>query len=389
VNYTDQDQDTAVVVIGAGVAGLTLGNFLLRNGIDCVVLEKNTRDHVEQRQRAGSLDGRGVRMFREWGMGQVLEAGIAHDDVGSEGMPLRVDGQTRMWNATDFMDDEPGVFCPQQVLVRNLIEVFLGGGGDLRFGVDVALEGIDSERPAVRYRNGAGATTVIHADFVAGCDGYRGISRSSIPAGAMTCYSREHGYAWLSFLAEVPADPPAVMAVHSRGFAAQITRGPTTSRFYLQCPLTDTPDQWPDERIWSEMGARFGEPMATTGPITDKQVVPLRSVVHSPMRYGSLFLLGDAAHLVSPMSAKGMSLALYDAEVLARAVIHHVQQRDSSQLDSYSDTCLHHVWDAQIQAVWITNVMHDAGDARYADEFRRQLARAELDRMTVASVASS
>jgi p-hydroxybenzoate 3-monooxygenase len=155
------------------------------------------------------------------------------------------------------------------------------------------------------------------------------------------------------------------------------------SRFYLQCPLTDTLDQWPDERIWSELGARFGEPVAATGPITDKQVVPLRSVVHSPMRYGQLYLLGDAAHLVSPMSAKGMSLALYDAEVFARAVMHHVHQRDSNQLDSYSDTCLHHVWDAQIQAVWITNVMHDAGDTRYAGEFRKQLARAELERLTV------
>lgn len=383
VNNTDQN--TVVAIIGAGVAGLALGNFLLRNSIACVVLEKHSRDYVEQRQRAGSLDGRGVRMFREWGLAEVIETHIAHGEIDSQGMPLRIDGQARMWKAMDVMDDEPGVFCPQQVLVRNLIEVFLRSGGDLRFDVDVALEGLDTERPVVRYRDAVGATTVLGCDFVAGCDGYRGISRASIPARDLACYSCEHGYAWLALLAEVPADPPAVMAVHSRGFAAQITRGPNMSRFYLQCPLTDTLDEWPDERIWGELGARFGEPVAETGPIVDRQLVPLRSVVYSPMRYGRLYLLGDAAHLVSPMSAKGMSLALYDAEVFARSVISYVGQSDSSQLDSYSDTCLRHIWNAQIQAVWITNAMHDAGDPSYAGEFRKQLARAELERLIVAS----
>jgi p-hydroxybenzoate 3-monooxygenase len=249
--------------------------------------------------------------------------------------------------------------------------------------VDVTLEGLDSQRPVVRYHDSGGAK-VLGCDFVAGCDGYRGISRASIPTDFQTCVHSEHGYAWLALLADVPADPPAVMAVHSRGFAAQITRGPNTSRIYLQCPLTDALDQWPDERIWRELGTRFGEPVSVRGRISDKELVPLRSVVHSPMQYHRLYLLGDAAHLVSPMSAKGMSLALYDAEVFARAVIHGVRQGDSSQLDNYSDTCLRHVWDAQIQAVWITNVMHDAGDSSYAGEFRRQLARAELERMTAA-----
>ncbi|ORA32828.1 4-hydroxybenzoate 3-monooxygenase [Mycobacterium aquaticum] len=375
------EQDTVVVIIGAGVAGLTLGNFLLRNGIDCVVLEKRSRKYVEQRQRAGSLDGRGVRMFREWGLAEVIEAQIALDDFDSEGMPLRIDGQERIWRALDVLDDEPGIFCPQQVLVSNLIEVFLRDGGDLRFEVDVALHGLESPRPTVRYRDAAGTDEAINCDFVAGCDGYRGISRQSIPAGILTSYSYEHGYAWLAFLSAVPADPPAVMAVHSRGFAAQITRGPNLSRFYLQCPLTDAVEQWPDKRIWSEVDARFGRPLGATGPITDKQIVPLRNVVHSPMRYGALYLLGDAAHLVSPMSAKGMSLALYDAEVFARAATRYVQQADSVQLENYSQTCLRHIWDAQVHAVWITNVMHDAGDSSYAGEFRKRLARAELERM--------
>jgi p-hydroxybenzoate 3-monooxygenase len=296
-------------------------------------------------------------------------------------VPLHIDGETRMWKPTDDGDDDPGVFCPQQVLVRNLIEAFLRDGGDLRFGANVSLDDLESTQPRVRYRDASGATTELSCDFVAGCDGYRGISRASIPDGVMTCHSHEYGYAWLAMLAEVPAEPAAAMAVHSRGFAAQITRGPTTSRLYLQCPLSDTLDQWPDERIWDELGARFGAPVAVTGPITDKQLVPLRSVVYSPMRFGGLYLVGDAAHLVSPMSAKGMSLALFDADVFARAVTHYVRHGDSSQLDGYSETCLRHTWDEQIHAVWITNVMHDAGDSRHAGQFRKQLARAELERM--------
>jgi p-hydroxybenzoate 3-monooxygenase len=280
----------------------------------------------------------------------------------------------------EYGDD--AVFVPQQVLVRNLIRTFLRDGGDLRFAADdISLEDLDGNRPLVRYRDATGTTRVITCDFVAGCDGDRGISRSAIPAEVLTRYSHEHGYAWLAVLAEVPADPPALMAVHSRGFAAQITRGPNASRFYLQCPLTDTLEEWPDERVWRELGTRFGEPVGT-GRITDKQLVPLRNVVHSPMSYGRLHLLGDAAHIVSPMSAKGMSLALHDAEVFARAVIHQVEKDDPSLLDSYSDTCLRHVWQTQIFAVGITETMHNAGDASYAGEFRKQLARAELERMT-------
>jgi p-hydroxybenzoate 3-monooxygenase len=370
---------TDVVVVGGGIAGLALGNFLLRSGIDCIVLEKHSRAHVEQRQRAGALDGRGVRMFREWGLEEVVGDHSA-DSTESEGMPLRIDGEAHLWQAAD--DDDPGIFCPQQVLVRNLIAVFLRDGGDLRFEAgDISLEDLDGARPLVRYRDATGSTTAISCDLVAGCDGDRGVSRTAIPAGVLTRYSHEHGYAWLALLADVPADPPAVMAVHSRGFAAQITRGPNASRFYLQCPLTDTLEQWPDERIWRELEARFGEPLAATGRITEKQLVPLRSVVHSPMSYGRLHLLGDAAHLVSPMSAKGMSLALHDAEVFARAVIHHVEKDDSSLLDSYSETCLRHIWHTQTFAVWITETMHNAGNASYAGEFRKQLARVELERL--------
>ncbi|WP_328457681.1 4-hydroxybenzoate 3-monooxygenase [Amycolatopsis sp. NBC_00438] len=384
---TKTDENTTVVIVGGGVAGLALGNFLLHSGIGCVILEKHRRDHVEHRQRAGSLDARGVRMLRAWGLGEVVEGSTSHDsaDPGG-GVPLLLDGQRRQWRLdeddADDADDADGAFCPQQILVPNLIAVFLRDGGDLRFEAeDVSLEGLDTEHPVVRYRDADGTARALGCDFVAGSDGYHGVSRTAVPADVLTCDTHEFGYAWLTVMAEVPADPPAVLAVHSRGFAARITRGPAASRLYLQCPLTDTAEQWPDERVWSELDARFGAPAAVRGPITGKQVVPLRGVVFSPMRHGRLHLLGDAAHLISPMSAEGMSLALHDADVLARAVVRQVEEGDPSLLDAYSDTCLSHTWERQAAAVRMTETMHDAGDASYEGEFRKRIARKNLETM--------
>ncbi|MFD5631170.1 4-hydroxybenzoate 3-monooxygenase [Streptomyces sp. NPDC127072] len=366
-------ETTAVVVVGAGVAGLTLGNFLLQNGIGCTILEKHSREYVEQRQRAGTIDSFGVRMFREWGLEEVLEGDPVPEAEGG----FFIDGEELPIELDD--DNADSLFCPQQVLVRNLTDVFLRGGGDLRFeAADVSLQDIDGDRPLVRYRDTAGSTRSLSCDYIAGCDGDRGVSRATIPADALTRYSHEYGYAWLSVLAQVPASPSG-MAIHSRGLAGVIPRGADASRLYLQCPLGDTLSNWPDERIWSELEARFGTPVAT-GPIIDKQLVPLRNVVHSPMSHGRLYLLGDAAHIVPPMSAKGIHLALHDAEVFARAVIHQTRKNDSSLLDEYSTTCLSHIWNYQAFATWITELMHNAGDPSYEGEFRKQIARAELQR---------
>ncbi|WP_404197040.1 4-hydroxybenzoate 3-monooxygenase [Streptomyces tauricus] len=378
---TGTTENTTVVIVGAGVAGLTLGNFLLRNGIGCVVLEKHSRAYVEQRQRAGTIDAFGVRMFRAWGLEEVLEGDpIPHSEGGfyidGEAMPIEMDD-----------DHDESLYCPQQVLVRNLTDRFLRDGGDLRHeAADVSLEDITGERPVVRYQGADGSARAIACDLIAGCDGFHGVSRRTIPASALTEYSHEYGYNWLSVLAAVPANPSG-MAIHSLGLAGMIPRGPHASRVYLQCRVDDTVEQWPDERVWSELGARFGTPV-TGGEIVDKRIVPLRGVVFDPMSYGSLYLLGDAAHIVPPMSAKGIHLALHDTEVFARAVIRHVQEGDSGLLDSYSETCLPHIWNYQAFATWITDTMHNAGFTGYEGEFRKQVARAELRRQFASDAAN-
>jgi p-hydroxybenzoate 3-monooxygenase len=373
-----ENESTTVVIVGGGVAGLTLGTILLHRGIPCTILEKRSRAHVENRQRAGSLDADGLRILRQWGLEEVVEE-IGGDSTDPE-MPLLIDGEKRLWKtAGRGADDGDSAFCPQQVLVRNLVKVFLRDGGDLRFeSEDISLENVGTERPAVRYRDPAGSAKTIGCAFVAGSDGYHGVSRTAIPEDVLKCATHEFGYAWLSVLAEVPADPLATMAVHSRGFAARITRGPHASRLYLQCPVTDSADRWPDERVWAELATRFGEPVAG-GPIASKQVVPLRGVVFSPMSHGRLHLVGDAAHLISPMSAEGMSLALHDADALAHAVVKYVDDGDPSLLESYSGTCLEHTWERQAAAVWLTETIHDSGDASAAGEFRKQIARVNLE----------
>ncbi|MER5433864.1 4-hydroxybenzoate 3-monooxygenase [Streptomyces sp. NPDC002588] len=378
---TTTRDDTTVVIIGAGVAGLTLGNFLLRNGIDCVVLEKHPRTYVEKRQRAGTIDTFGVRMFREWGLEEVL----AGDPIPHSAGGFYIDGHAMPIDVDD--DDNESLYCPQQVLVRNLTEVFLREGGDLRYeAAEVAPENLTTGRPVVRYRDTDGTARAIDCDFIAGCDGFHGVSRRSIPATALTEYSHEYGYSWLSALAATPTSPSG-MAIHELGLAGMIPRGPEASRIYLQCAVDDTPEQWTDERIWSELEARFGTPPAR-GRILSKQIVPLRSVVFDPMSHGRLYLLGDAAHIVPPMSAKGIHLALHDTEVFARAVIRHAREGDAGLLDSYSETCLPHIWNYQAFATWITDTMHNAGFTGFEGEFKKRIARAELQRQFASESAN-
>ncbi|UMP04852.1 4-hydroxybenzoate 3-monooxygenase [Amycolatopsis sp. EV170708-02-1] len=368
-----------VLIVGAGVAGLALGNFLLREGIPCVVFERRDREYVERRQRAGVIDTRATRVFRKRGLEDRVVGGAPVEPS----LGFRIDGEDRRLPLTGEEHQE-GRLCPQQVLVRNLITAFEQDGGDLRFDTEVSVEDIDGERPRVRLGDGS----IVEGDFIAGCDGNRGASRAAIPEHRITRHTHEYGYAWLVVLAEVPATRQTLMAIHRRGFAAQFGRGPRASRFYLQCPLDDTTGDWPDERIWSELETRFGEPLATKGAIVEKQLLPLRGEVLSPMSHGRLHLLGDAAHIVPPMSAKGMNLALHDADVFADALIHYYEKGDTGRLDAYSDNRLREVWNYQAFATWFTDTVHDAGDPSYRGEFRHRVARADFDRLYTSATAN-
>ncbi|WP_374945990.1 4-hydroxybenzoate 3-monooxygenase [Agreia sp.] len=382
---SESNQRTRVIIIGAGVAGLTLGNLLLRNGVDCVVLEKHTREYADQRQRGGTVDTFGVRMFQQWGLGEVV---TSDDSPDVTSWSMYIDGEQIPFDFDDDDDDrQEAVFIPQQVLVRNLHDAFLRNGGDLRYGSEVLpLTGLEGTTPVVQYRDAAGTTHTLTSDLIAGCDGFHGISRASVPQDALTCYSREYGYAWLTMLADV-ASTSLDTAVHERGYAASIPRGTRASRLYLQVPLHDRLESWTDDRIWGEIDTRFGKTM-TRGAILDKRIVPLRSVVYDPMNYGPLYLLGDAAHIVPPMSAKGIHLALHDAQLFARAVLRSVTENDPTALESYSEAALEHIWIYQTFAAWTTDVNHDAGDPSYAGDFRKQIARAELRRLATSPTAN-
>ncbi|MYS22212.1 p-hydroxybenzoate 3-monooxygenase [Streptomyces sp. DvalAA-14] len=371
-------ESTRVVVVGAGPAGLTVATLLQGAGVPCTVLEQRSRARVLQRQRAGIVETRAVRMFQEYGLADRVLGGAPSNGV----LEIRTEGERRFLRSDAGVDGPAPSLCPQQVLVGNLIQEFTDRGGDLRFEAsEVSLAGLAGPRPTVGYRDPSGTAYEISCEFVAGCDGDHGVSRASVPEGELTAYPFDHGIAWLTVLADVPPPQHPLLAVNSRGYAAHFARGPRTSRFYLQCPPGTRTEDWPDDRVWEQVRARLGDKELVAGPITEKEVFSLRSVVHEPMSYGRLYLVGDAAHVVSPMGGKGMNLALYDAEVFARAVRDFTARGDMSGLDAYSPTCLHRTWNYQEFSRWMTEMLHDAGDDSRTGPFRRRLARARLDRL--------
>ena len=371
-------ETTTVAIIGAGPSGLTLANLLRAAGIPCVVLERQSRTYVTQRQRAGVLEHRAAQMFEEWGLADRVLQDSRVDGV----QEFRVDGEPRFLAVAELAGGKFGRILPQQFLVQRLITAFEEDGGDLRFDCsDLTLEKLDSARPTVTYRDPAGVEHRVEADYLAGCDGFHGVSRKSVPEGELTTYSYEHGVGWFTVLADVPPPRHPLFAVSEHGFAAHFPRGPRSSRFYLQCDPGEDLDAWTGERIFEQLRLRIGDPALPSGEVIEKSVVDMRSFVVEPMSYGRLFLVGDAAHIITPMGGKGMNLALADAEVLAKAVRSAVRDGDEQPLRDYSATCLARTWSFQEFSRWMTEMLMDSGDPATAGPFRHKIARARLDRL--------
>jgi p-hydroxybenzoate 3-monooxygenase len=368
--------DTQVGIVGAGPAGLLLAHLLHLQGIESVVLEARSREYVEARVRAGVLEQTTVDLLGEAGVAERLHReGLVH-----RGLELRFDGRGHRIDFAELTGGRAITVYGQQEVVKDLIAARLGYGGDLRFEVaDVSLHDLESERPRIRFSH-EGADHELRCDVVAGCDGFHGISRPTVPEGVLRVYEREYPFAWLGILAEVaPSSEELIYCHHDRGFALHSMRSPTLTRLYLQCAPDADIDDWPDERIWEELQTRFatadGDFELGQGPLVEKGITPMRSFVAEPLRYGRLFLAGDAAHIVPPTGAKGLNLAAADVRVLSEALGAWYAGGDESGLDAYSDTCLRRVWRVQHFSWWMTSMLHRFGGD---DPFEPQLQRSQL-----------
>lgn len=377
-----------VAIIGAGPAGLLLSHLLHREGIESVVLEARSREYVEQRVRAGVLEHPTVQLLDEVGLADRLHReGLQHG-----GIHLLFDGERHHLDFTELIGKTITVYGQQEV-VKDLIAARTASGGDVRFEVsDVALHDLDTDRPGVTFTHD-GAAQRIECDIVAGCDGFRGVSRGTIPPGVLTEYQRDYPFAWLGILAEAPpSSPELIYAYHDNGFALHSMRSPKITRNYLQVQPDEDLADWSDARIWDELQTRLateGEPALTEGPLIEKGVTAMRSFVVEPMQYGRLFLAGDAAHIVPPTGAKGMNLAVADVRVLARAITRFEQKGEDDLLRAYSATCLKRVWRAEHFSWWMTSMLHRFdGDDPTNDAFQRQLELSQL-RYTVSSHAAA
>ena len=368
------EERVPVVIVGAGPAGLVLSHLLHGAGIESVVLEVRSRHYVEHRVRAGVLEHPTVELLCEIGVGERLRReGLEH-----EGVTLRFDGADHRIDFRALTGRSITVYGQQEV-VKDLVAARLDAGGDLRFeAAEVAVHDIEGDTPSVTYADVAGVRHRLHCAVVAGCDGFHGVCRPSIPAGRLQSYDKEYPFAWLAILAKAaPIHDELIYANSERGFALYSMRSPEVTRLYLQVAPDEDLAAWPDERIWEELHLRLaGDSFALNeGPVLEKGITTMRSFVAEPMRHGRLFLAGDAAHIVPATGAKGMNLAIADVAVLAGAFEEFLQRSRTDLLDAYSDRCLRRVWRAEHFSWFMTSMFHRFPDA---DPFDRRLQLSQL-----------
>ncbi len=359
---------TQVAIVGAGPAGLTLAMLLHREGIDCVVLEARDRAYVEKRVRAGLLEQNTVDLLHELGVGERLDReGLRHD-----GIYLRHHGSNHYINMAELTGRHITIYGQQEV-VKDLTNALLEKQVPVRFEVgNVALHDIESDAPRITYEH-EGQDHELTCDAIAGCDGFHGVSRPTI-AEHITEYDYTYPFGWLGILAEAqPATDELIYSWNERGFALYTMRSQKISRLYLQVPADEDIENWPDDRIWDELGQRLGN--VNTGNIYEKGITPMRSYVAEPMQHGRLFLAGDSAHIVPPTGAKGLNLAVNDVRLLAPALTELIRHGSTERADGYTTAALRRVWRAQDFSNYMTQMLHDLGGG----PFQQQLQLARID----------
>jgi p-hydroxybenzoate 3-monooxygenase len=376
---------TQVGIVGAGPAGLMLSLLLHRAGISSVIIENRSRAYVEARIRAGVIEHWATNLLDELGVGtRMRKQGLVH-----EGIEIRVNGVGRRIDFKSLVNKTITVYGQHEV-VKDLIQARLAQGGTIEFEVsDTEVDGLDSDKPTIRFKKN-GEPHEITCDFIAGCDGFHGVCRPTIPEGMLTEFERVYPFGWLGILAESPpVNHELIYNHHDRGFSLYAMRAPTITRAYLQCDPDEDAKKWSDEEIWAELKHRLGpegETRLKTGRIIEKGVTAMRSFVVEPMQFGRLFLAGDAAHIVPPTGAKGMNLAIADVLFFSRALESFYKSKSTALLEGYTTKCLSRIWKAQRFSYFMTTMLHlNPRDGDF--DRRRQLA--ELDYVTSSKAAST